>query len=92
MTHTPGKWEVLGPNPSITVGVEFAPDMFDIVATVWDWKDGEACEVIKANARLIAAAPDMLATLKALMDDRHNWEAWLDAENVIAKAEGDNNG
>ena len=35
---------------------------------------------------------ELLKALKALMDDRHNWEAWLDAENVIAKAEGDNNG
>ena len=35
------------------------------------------------------AAPEMLKMLKALPDDRHNWELWLDAENLITKAEGD---
>ena len=33
------------------------------------------------------AAPKLLETLKVLLDDRHNWEAWLDAENIISKLE-----
>ena len=48
--------------------------------------------VMNINAVLKQKNAELLEALKALMDDRHNWEAWLDAENVIAKAEGDNNG
>ena len=66
MTNTEGQWEVLGPYPKITVGIEFAPDQFDIVATIWD-EDEEAPEISKKDARLIAAAPDMFAALKACL-------------------------
>ena len=44
--------------------------------------------VMNINAVLKQQNAELLEALKALMDDRHNWEAWLDAENVIAKAEG----
>lgn len=44
-----------------------------------------------ANARLIAAAPDLLAACKqALGAFEHNWAIdWGDLERAIAKAEGD---
>jgi len=48
--------------------------------------------VMNINAVLKQQNAELLEALKALMDDRHNWEAWLDAENVIAKVEDDNNG
>lgn len=52
----------------------------------------------EANARLIAAAPDMLAALKAALaiapvnaddgDDPEQSEAWAAVRGAIAKAEG----
>ena len=51
--HTPGPWDV--PNKSVKIrGCNF-------LATV-HWDDDEA----EANARLIAAAPDLLAALEAV--------------------------
>ena len=46
---------------------------------------------IEANARLIAAAPDLLAALEALMDAEcadTSWDARLGAFEAIAKAKG----
>jgi hypothetical protein len=52
----------------------------------------QAPETRAANARLIAAAPDLLAALKALLDkaDLNDWnqEAYEAAEAAIAKADG----
>ena len=45
-------------------------------------------ELLSELTRLEQQNAELLEALKVLMDDRHNWEAWLDAENVIAKAEG----
>lgn len=50
-----------------------------------------------ANAHLIAAAPDLLAALKALLvlADEHGWggsawdDGWIDARAAISKAEGE---
>ena len=51
--HTPGPWDV--PNKSVKIrGCNF-------LATV-HWEDDEA----EANARLIAAAPDLLAAIRKL--------------------------
>lgn len=47
-----------------------------------------------ANARLITAAPDMLAVLRDLVDRCSNndetghWSCWEEARAAIAKAEG----
>ena len=49
----------------------------------------------KANAHLIAAAPDMYEALKAalgwmeMMEGVGNSSAWVDIKDAIAKAEGD---
>ena len=87
MTHTPGPWNV-GLREDQTIFTENLR-----VATVEcprkEWK---------ANARLIAAAPDMLAALKALhaahraFSGSEDWgvyddEARAAAEAAIAKAE-----
>ena len=90
--HTPGPWEV-----SLTGGRERA--VFKV-----DDPGGQICkfpgplfgrtaETKHANARLIAAAPDMLVALKQARDilTAHcNWQdvAFIDA--AIAKAEGSN--
>lgn len=74
--HTPGPWEI----------DDAAFDGLDIVSPqgrVAMLNDGEPGEdtSIWANARLIAAAPDMLAALEALM----RWEtSALDAEQAAA--------
>lgn len=41
-----------------------------------------------ANARLIAAAPDLLAALKGLMAHPNSAKAWDAADQAVAKAEG----
>lgn len=42
-----------------------------------------------ANARLIAAAPDLLAALEALRERGHTDATWMLAERAIAKAKGE---
>ena len=81
MTHTPGPWKAITGGADAKV---VCPDGRSFLIGDIIYHDEN-----KANANLIAAAPELLAALKALMDDRHNWEAWLDAENVIAKVEGE---
>jgi hypothetical protein len=87
--HTPGPWVIEG-------DVAALPD--DIGVGIVNRKhDGDDWDVAMvhssaANARLIAAAPDLLAALKALLDkaDLNDWnqEAYEAAEAAIAKAEG----
>lgn len=52
--HTPGPWSRMGRSIGVGAGE---------IATAWDF-DGRQI----ANARLIAAAPEMLAALKAIVD------------------------
>lgn len=53
--HTPGPWLRMGRSIGNGAGE---------IATVWGLRDERAI----ANARLIAAAPEMLAALKAIVD------------------------
>lgn len=92
--HTPGPWsqEVLGHTLRVvkTNETEFSDD----IALLGDCRD----EKHLANARLIAAAPELLASLRGLEDIAAACpelvatpaaRAWLkDARAVIAKAEG----
>ena len=99
--HTPGPWElrptvvsggewfkwVYGPNnvPIVLMGSDSLPPTFDQV---------------EANARLIAAAPELLEALKEVLaaqgageisyrsSDGRGYEAMLAVEAAIAKAEG----
>ena len=98
-THTPGPWhysfESVDPNWAIVmdrsggivanVNHETGPDAISAPATRKMPKD--------ANARLIAAAPDMLAALQAAMNvmrsDPHAREARAIAAAAIAKATGE---
>ena len=61
--HTPGRWQVM--DDGTTVAVD-EPDRFIEIATfgVVDGWHGGAREEAEANARLIAAAPQMLKALK----------------------------
>lgn len=104
--HTPGPWvmkEYGGKDSRFTFAVT-APDDNSVVAEVarvflrTSVVNGEDIERDRANARLIAAAPDLLAELKSLLDmpaacisdDEiiENKKRRLAAQAVVAKAEG----
>ena len=93
MKHTSGPWTVCGLNigsENNKVVASCYKDSLDSVV-VRPETDGECL----ANARLIAAAPDLLAACQgiiSLQDDDHVYEYWkneFDAlEAAIAKAQG----
>lgn len=72
VTHTPGPWKALNFDPYPDDAVE--PHRWCVVAdgklheyviaTVENGQPGDCCETEGATARLIAAAPDLLAALK----------------------------
>ena len=85
--HTPGPWAIWTD-----------PDRYDPYATVYCPRDdtviakcdiGHApVDVERANARLIAAAPDMLDELERLLDVLGDEDIEI-VEQVIAKARGE---
>ncbi len=83
MNHTPGPWTVSEDNWSQTTG-----DTYSILEESY-----EASER-KANARLIAAAPELLEALKGVLvrlEHSGSWEGEDEktaARAAIAKAEG----
>ena len=93
--HTPGPWKAeLNGDGHATTGLVLADDPYGVVATVSRrWQD---CETQTADASLIAAAPDLLEALKAVLTEtsapathiafRQLREQVLAA---IAKAQGD---
>ena len=98
-THTPGPWKMntagcAGPWPQpfkITEIYVYAPDTQDDVAVCSEIIDPVTQEPSEANARLIAAAPDLLEHL------RHTVRFWdqLNANDIetmralIARATGE---
>jgi hypothetical protein len=111
-THTPGPWNarrapketevasVGGIEVSLSRGDQWAIDADDRwieLATVYT-SGGEFETTSEANARLIAAAPDLLAALKDVLDLLDEWmrdntgsrelELLERCEAAIAKAEG----
>jgi hypothetical protein len=102
MTHTPGPWHVCGAERGgcicghvwdATGNVHVASATALNMVNPDDLESQEVCvhdvDETKANARLIAAAPDMLAALKAVVAiaDRRTDE-FDAARAAIAKAEG----
>ncbi len=88
--HTPGPWRLLQEYGLLTdeIGVDGR-----VVCTAWvrqsaNRKDETGSKIVpwpegEANARLIAAAPELLATLKALVSDpRHV----VEGTNALADA------
>ena len=65
--HTPGPWKAeQNGDGHATTGLVLAEDPYGVVATVSRrWQD---CETQTADARLIAAAPDLLEALKVMTD------------------------
>jgi len=87
--HTPEPWTVVADGPWVCDKGGFT---VAIVAT-----SGMSSETLKANARLIAAAPELLAAAKGALavassldgaDD--DWVAVTALRVAIAKAEGEN--
>lgn len=90
-THTPGPWKVSSLAP-----LNICKDNGTLIAdccNAWQSFDGER----EANARLIAAAPDLLAALETLaniaavfpneLHEKH--QDIIDARAAIAKAKGE---
>jgi hypothetical protein len=98
--HTPGPWKLWDDQPSEwTVRASAGPEYLSgVVATVRvDWIYEHQREQQRANARLIAAAPEMLEALRLVTStlnarDGHTLAEKLYATKVgraaIAKAEG----
>ena len=90
--HTPGPWEASEGVPSDIWHVDMPDRQFSITVSRggddWDM----TVEEVQANARLIAAAPDLLAALVDLVDDVVSGEFYesrlVAAQEAIAKAGG----
>jgi hypothetical protein len=96
--HTPGPWQLTGwyIRPKCYEGIP-TPDSWPAICSVRPWgKDRWPYlheEETRANIQLIAAAPDLLAALKEIIEhpaafsDGAN-RLWSQATAAIAKAEG----
>jgi hypothetical protein len=82
-THTPGPWRVSNPQ-SPECALVITDDLTIARAYVGD----KAPATANANAHLIAAAPDLLAALKYLLELGGDDDRRIAAEAAIAKAEG----
>ena len=88
--HTPGVWEIYDynmPNGEQTISASYESERVTKIATCYNPQ-------AKANARLIAACPELLEAAKAIIGkeskitSRHAWQEYRDLESAIAKAEG----
>lgn len=91
--HTPGPWLAINdpqhPDEPSVVGPEHTDDSSQYIATCHGGLDDQE-RAQHANARLIAAAPDLLQGLVDLLDDKSTTYAVrvLRARAIIAKATG----
>jgi hypothetical protein len=92
--HSPGPWREHDPHPT---GARFIVGPIDKdsgregpIATAWPLRDGVAPA---ANGRLIAAAPELLEALKAVLEDAYDMcegnasRQMIDARALIARIE-----
>jgi hypothetical protein len=95
--HTPGPWQIGNKNQhnASFVYAENGEDTVCMVYEIWSHRTVEECKDCKgmANARLIAAAPELLVELKkaSAMLSRCGFESsdeYQSAMAAIAKAEG----
>jgi hypothetical protein len=101
--HTPGPWKVTEEIDRITGGEYIRPTKGNLspIASIWDFNRTDRDQERQDNARLIAAAPEMLRLLRivasATRTAKHlNPDEWtpLDddglksLESIIQKAEG----
>ena len=94
--HTPGPWsldtENVGDYLRGHVSVD-APDHGALALVVWKMEDDDQSPVCEANARLIAAAPDLLEALRFIEANTVEGGAFNKvARAAIAKATGGDHG
>jgi hypothetical protein len=89
LEHTPGPWKLrLGTGVQYDYLIEVKGGA---LIAAYPHYSGATKKVTKANARLIAAAPELLAALNALLDDVGRTNSMLgavQARAAIAKATG----
>ena len=90
--HTPGPWESTGAEVWGTHAMRFnlTTGGTPMIATVCKHEDAERAFPYEANARLIAAAPELLAALQSVLanslDSQGLADAHKQARAAIAKA------
>ena len=88
--HTPGPWYAVG--FQVEIEDNDAPDICNCWPAVFGQIDTRPTAEILANARLIAAAPDLLELAKevceAIYEERRNCGMVLKLRAAIAKATG----
>ena len=88
--HTPGPWvrrKDIDNSPDIHICEESGGLIATCNAFISFNCLTQDSEEMKANARLIAAAPDLLAALEAAQNQRGDWLALVDAAILRAKGE-----
>ena len=86
--HTPGPWDVYAGK---TRGLDriIVDEKNNQIAHAIDLNEYQKDAEVDANARLIAAAPDLLAALKTSQENRMPGDVGYEASRAaIAKAEG----
>jgi len=88
MKHTPAPWKIhknIGKKGELGIVADAAPCIIAVMGNQREWP-----EEAEANARLIAAAPELLAALIAVMPillhNRPDGQIYADARAAIAKA------
>jgi hypothetical protein len=79
--HTPGPWELIWEDGKY--GVIGAQTEKKLVAIVGNNPDDGLNDIRKANAALIAAAPDMLAALEATEEYVQMLALWIDGSVAL---------
>jgi len=77
-THTPGPWHIDG----TATGKDLDVYNWEGRIAMIDTHTAELPEVMEANARLIAAAPNLLAALETLLEGACEALSFLDRETV----------
>lgn len=87
--HTPGPWQVCVDAPSlIEASIGHEDGLMRTIAQALDPIPHIGDKTVNANARLIAAAPELLKALQNLDANPELTSAWLQARAAIAKATG----
>ena len=88
--HTPGPWQVTGPNIRSDNHIDGAGALLLAAGPMFHAYEPDP-EEQTANLKLAAAAPAMLMALENLMgwfgDDRSTWDGWEGVDEVIDQAE-----
>lgn len=80
--HTPGNWFVEGGGMTVSSETGYMIANMAVIGSPQPW------DIHAANARLIAAAPELLDAFKEMvrMAENEGWEGFDKAKAIIAKA------